>query len=380
MPAWSRWAVISAPAVWLRNADTQVALPPLQDDEALVQITKTGICGSDVHLLTHGRIGDAIVTRPMCLGHESSGIVVRLGAKASGAGVKLGDRVAVEPDRVCRVCTQCRNGHYDVCTGCNFTSDPPGPYGTLARYFAVPADMCHVLPACATLETGALMEPLAVGCQAVALQGAARSGDVVVVFGAGPVGIMSMAVARALGAARVVAVDISAERLAFAKDEGRGRFAHDVFTPPAKGGDEAVDAYLARAAGEMRAALHMEGVEQGADLCIEASGAASCLGLSLHILKPGGTHVQVGWSVSPMSAFPLAQVINKQLVIKGSVRYGPRAYPLAISLVERGLVDLDGFVTQRYKFKDIDEAFETAKRGRDGSGKMVIKVMIDGPE
>ena len=119
----------------------------------------------------------------------------------------------------------------------------------------------------------------------------------------------------------------------------------------------------------MRAVLGMLGIDQGADLCVEASGAPSYLGLSLHILKPGsrvklrdrGTHVQVGWSVAPMTTLPLGQVIHKQLVIKGLVRYGPRADPLAISLVERGLVDLDGFVTQRCKYKDIEEAFHAAK-------------------
>jgi L-iditol 2-dehydrogenase/D-xylulose reductase len=92
----------------------QRAIPELEDDQVLVEIAKTGICGSDVHYLEHARIGSFVLGEPMCLGHESSGVVSKLGPKVPAGSVKVGDRVALEPGMGCRTCDQCKSGKYEV--------------------------------------------------------------------------------------------------------------------------------------------------------------------------------------------------------------------------------------------------------------------------
>jgi hypothetical protein len=92
----------------------QRPVPKIKDDEVLVQISKTGICGSDIHYLKHGRIGDFVLKEPMCLGHESSGVVAQIGGKAVGSRLKEGSRVAIEPYYPCRTCFHCKSGQYHV--------------------------------------------------------------------------------------------------------------------------------------------------------------------------------------------------------------------------------------------------------------------------
>ncbi|GMK57242.1 hypothetical protein CspeluHIS016_0400760 [Cutaneotrichosporon spelunceum] len=107
-------------------------IPELENDEVLIEVAKTGICGSDVHYLKHGRIGSFVVKEPMCLGHESSGKVVKLGPKATG--LKVGQRVALEPGMGCRTCDLCKGGLYELCPNMTFAATPPYIYGTLCRY------------------------------------------------------------------------------------------------------------------------------------------------------------------------------------------------------------------------------------------------------
>ncbi|EIW70927.1 hypothetical protein TREMEDRAFT_73604 [Tremella mesenterica DSM 1558] len=353
-------------------------IPQLVDDQVLVQVEKTGICGSDVHYLLHGKIGTFVLDKPMCLGHESSGVIVKLGPKADKVGkVKVGDRVALEPGQVCRVCEVCKVGLYELCPNMVFAATPPYTFGTLARYYALPADMCHPLPSTVSFEQGAMMEPLSVACHAVSTLGQCRSDQSVVVYGAGPVGLLSMAVAKALGARRVVAVDIAEKRLEFAKKT----FATDTFLPPAKEPNELPDKYYARVTETIKSQLQIPYMGDGSiDLVIEASGADACVGMGLHILKPSGTFVQVGMSPSDTSAVPMFQIIAKQLRVLGSFRYGAHDYPLAISLVARGLIDLSELVTQRYEFEDAKKAFETTRAGKDPEGNPVIKCIISGPK
>ncbi|KAL7419078.1 hypothetical protein Q5752_005914 [Cryptotrichosporon argae] len=350
-------------------------VPELEGDEVLVAVQKTGICGSDVHYLHHGAIGSFVVRDPMCLGHESAGVVVKLGPKAAGSGLKVGDRVALEPGMGCRTCPQCKAGLYELCPNMTFAATPPFIHGTLCRYYKLPADLLYLLPASVSLEDGAMMEPLAVAVHALSTLANVRTDQTVVVFGAGPVGLLCMAVAKALGARRVIAVDIQKERLEFAK----GYAATDTFIPPPNNQGESKADYTERSAETLRDALDVPLRGRGAiDVAIDASGAPVCIGTCIHLLKPGGTMVQVGMgpAVVPISMF---HVITKQLRLLGSFRYGQGDYPLAISLVERGLVDLGPLVTHRYKFEQALEAFETTRAGKDKDGKPAIKCIIDAP-
>ncbi|KAH8105902.1 xylitol dehydrogenase [Cristinia sonorae] len=348
-------------------------IPTIKDDEVLVEVKKTGICGSDVHYLVHGRIGDFIVEKPMVLGHESAGVVSKVGAKVKH--LKAGDRVAMEPGATCRVCDACKHGRYELCPDIVFAATPPYD-GTLARYYPIPGDLCYKLPDHLTLEDGAMMEPLSVGVHSVANIGGLRAGQNVVVFGAGPVGLLCMAVAKALGAARVIAVDIVQSRLDFAKNYA----ASDVYLPPSFNKGETKIQYSERNAKTMREQLGITERGLGSiDLVIDASGAEVSIQTGVFIAKHGGTFVQVGMG-APEITFPITTMLVKEIDFKGSFRYGPGDYALSVSLVSQGRIDLKPLITHRFSFDQAVEAFATNRAGKSADGKGVIKAIISGPD
>ena len=351
----------------------QRPIPEIGPQEVLVEVKKTGICGSDVHFLVHGRIGDYVVESPMVLGHESSGVVYKVGNGVTN--LKKGDRVAIEPGATCRMCESCKAGRYQLCPNVRFAATPPID-GTLGRYYRIPADLAYALPSHLTLEDGAMMEPLSVAVHAVSTLGSFRAGKNVAVFGCGPVGILCMAVAKAMGASRVIAVDIVQGRLDFAKSYA----ATDVFLPPSPEKDESKPDLSRRSAKAMKEKLNIPDRGLGSiDLVIDASGAEVSVQTGLRICKAAGTYVQVGMG-NPDITIDMGVVMSKELQLKGSFRYGPGDYPLAIQLVSEGKIDLKPLVSHRYKFEDAATAFQTARNGKSEDGKGLIKAIISGPD
>ncbi|WVQ72436.1 hypothetical protein IAR50_001988 [Cryptococcus sp. DSM 104548] len=379
----------------------QQPVPELGPNDVLVEIKKTGICGSDVHFYNTGSMGACKLDGSMCLGHESSGIVVQLGANIAeqasrsndvaasrgiaeesnkgpiaGRPLRLGDKVALEPGVTCRMCVDCKSGQYQICEHMLFAAYPPSRGGTLQRYFALPADLVYPLPDSVALEYGAMMEPLSVATHAVANVGSVRSGYNVLITGAGPVGLLAMAVAKGMGANTIVAVDINEERLKFAKDYA----ATHTYIPIRPNADEKPLAYSERAAAHLLSTCGIPARGPGSiDLVVDATGAPSCVALGLQTVRPGGTYVQVGFG-PPDVPVPMFRITTNEINIKGAWRYGSGDYPLAIDLVARGLVDLKPLLTHTFKFEDALEAFEITKNGKDKNGRGVIKCVIDGPE
>ncbi|BGP52648.1 hypothetical protein JCM8202_004822 [Rhodotorula sphaerocarpa] len=343
------------------------------DDSAIVAPKATGICGSDVHYLKHGRIGDFVVEKPMVLGHESAAVVVKVGKDVKN--VKAGDRVALEPGKSCRCCYDCKGGHYERCPDMIFAATPPYD-GTLAGRYVLPADLCYKLPDNMSLEEGALLEPMSVGVHAVAKVAAMKPASNVVVFGAGPVGLLTAAAAKGLGAARVIAVDIQESRLQFAKQNG---LIHDYYVPSKpKEGEDKVD-FQRRNAKEIQERFGFtERGAEGVDNVFECSGAEVCIGTSVFLLKHGGTLVQIGMG-RPDVTLDMHTILTHELTVKGSFRYGPDVYRLSLDLVARGAVNLKALITHRYTFKEATEAFQANAKGvgRDGAG--VVKIIIAGP-
>lgn len=365
------------PSFVLQAIDTTTyeerAVPEPGPNEVLIEVKKTGICGSDVHYLAHGRIGDFVLKSPMVLGHESAGIISKVGTNVKS--VKAGDRVAMEPGATCRQCESCKKGKYNLCPDVRFAATPPYD-GTLARYYILPADLTYPLAEHVSLEDGAMLEPLAVGVHSVSTLAQFKTGQTVAVFGCGPVGLLCMAVAKALGASRIVAIDIAQPRLDFAKQYA----ATDTWNPPAPSEGESKIAYSRRNAQLLKEALSIEDRgPKGIDLIIDASGAETSVQTGFYLVKIGGTFIQVGMG-NPEVTIDLGMLMTKELVYKGSFRYGPGDYELANSLVTHGKVDLKPLVTHRYKFTDAIAAFKATRAGKSEDGKGVIKVMIDGPE
>ncbi|OAL39088.1 D-xylulose reductase A [Fonsecaea nubica] len=322
--------------------------------DVLLQVNYTGICGSDVHYWQHGRIGHFVVNEPMVLGHESAGTVLEVGSGVKS--LKKGDRVAMEPGIPCRHCVRCKEGKYNLCPDMAFAATPPYD-GTLAKYYILPEDFCYKLPDNMTLEEGALMEPLAVGVH-ITKQSGVKQGDSVVVFGAGPVGLLCCAVAKALGATKVVAVDINTERLEFAKS-----FAATSTFVPSK----------VSAAENAQRLKDENDLPAGADVAIDASGAEPSVQTAIHVLRMGGSYVQGGMGRDEMT-FPIMAACTKELTVKGSFRYGPGDYAMAVDLASSGKIDVKRLISRKVNFDDAEQAFEDVKAGK------AIKVLIEGPK
>ncbi|KAI1809890.1 GroES-like protein [Poronia punctata] len=323
------------------------------EHEVLVAVNYTGICGSDVHYWQHGAIGHFVVKDPMVLGHESAGTIVSVGSAVTS--LKAGDRVALEPGYPCRRCGPCLSGHYNLCPEMRFAATPPYD-GTLTGFWTAPADFCYKLPESVSLQEGALVEPLAVGVHIVR-QAAVTPGQSVVVMGAGPVGLLCAAVARAFGATTVVSVDIVQSKLDFAKSF----CSTHTYTSQ-------------RVSAEENAAniRKLAGLPDGADVVIDASGAEPSIQASLHVVRNGGTYVQGGMGKDNIT-FPIMAMCLKEVTAKGSFRYGSGDYKLAVELIASGKVEVKKLISEVVPFKEAENAFSKVKQGE------VVKILIAGP-
>ncbi|SCU91052.1 LANO_0D10616g1_1 [Lachancea nothofagi CBS 11611] len=332
-------------------------IPEIEDPHYVkLQIKKTGICGSDIHYYLTGAIGDFVLEQPMVLGHESSGIVVEVGEKVTR--VKVGDRVAIEPGVPSRYSDATKAGRYNLCPKMAFAATPPYD-GTLVKYYLAPEDFVVKLPDHVSLEEGALVEPLSVGVHANKLAKVAYN-QKVVVFGAGPVGLLTGSVAKAFGAFKVVYVDISPEKLKLSSSFGGTGV---VNSSEAKSDDQLV--------AEIEKALEGDQPE----VVFDCSGAEICIRSGIKVCKSGGTYVQVGTGKEDVN-FPIAAIGPKELKVLGCFRYAFGDYRDAVHLISCGDVDVKPLVTHRFKFSEAVDAYNFNAK----SGANAIKTIIDGPE
>ncbi|VUC30960.1 unnamed protein product [Clonostachys rosea] len=337
--------------------------PKLRDQhDVIVHVSQTGICGSDVHYWQRGRIGNYILTGPMVLGHESSGVVAEVGSLVKH--LKVGDRVAMEPGVPCRRCNHCKEGRYHNCGEMIFAATPPWD-GTLAKYYVNASDFCYKVPDSMDMEESAMVEPVAVAC-AINKTADVRAQQTVIVMGCGPIGILTQAVAKQSGAKKVIGIDIVQSRLDLAVHYG----ADETFMPPRPEPGVEPIVHAEKVAGLIKEKFNLG---DGADVVLECSGAEACIQMGIFVTKPGGTFTQAGMGKENI-LFPITYVCTQALVIKGSIRYLNGCYPAAIDLISSGKIDVKRLITNRYKFEQAEEAFELVRQGRQD----VFKVMIEG--
>ncbi|GAB1610768.1 sorbitol dehydrogenase-like [Argonauta hians] len=332
----------------LRMENRPIPEPGIGEVQLAVQ--DVGICGSDVHYWTHGSIGDFILTSPMVLGHEASGVVTKLGEGVTH--LAIGDRVAIEPGVPCRLCNYCKEGSYNLCRKMQFCATPP-VHGTLARFYCHAADFCYKLPDNVTTEDGALLEPLSVGVHACRRAGVGIN-STVLISGAGPIGLCCFLTARAMGATKVCMTDVDSQRLEFAKKMG------------------ADHVLSVRAGTSKELASQIENVMgKLPDISLECSGNPAGLKTSILATASGGCVVMVGMQPEEITV-PLLNAAVREVDIRGVFRYA-NCYPIALSLIASGKVDAKALITHRYKLEESQKAFEHARTMKDGAVKIMIK-------
>ena len=324
--------------------------PELAPGLALLRVSRVGMCGSDLHYFQHGYCAGFIPTRPFVLGHELAAEVEAVADDVSG--LAKGARVAVNPARACGACDACRGGRRNLCPRTimlGSASTRPPTDGAFAELVAVRADQCHALPEALDNAAGAMIEPLAVALHAVRRAGPLLAKRVLV-SGAGTVGLLAAMTARALGAQSVVSSDVA---------EGRRQAALRL------GADHALDPQDPALEARVR-----ELAPDGFDVVVEAAGAPASLRRAFDLVRPGGTIVQVGTLGSADVPLPANQLMNREVQLVGSFRYGD-VFDDAIGLVARGAVKLDGLVSEVFP---LAEAAGALTRAADTGA--VIKVQI----
>ena len=326
--------------------------------EVRVQVQRIGVCGSDVHYYTHGRIGNFVVESPLVLGHEVSGTVEALGEGVTR--LKVGDRVALEPGVPCRKCSYCKTGHYNLCPWMRFMATPPVD-GALSEWVVWPEDFTFKIPDHMSLDAAALIEPLAVGVWA-ARRGGVKMGDSVAVIGAGPIGCTSLQAAKAAGATTLIAVDLEDFRLEMARKVGATHTINARSEDPVQ--------RIREITAELSGLPISHG---GVDVAFETAGSVPTCRMSLEAPRPGGVTVLVGLPPVPEVSLDIVSAASRETDIRGIFRYA-NCYPAAIDLVASGAIDLDVLITQRFDFGATPDAFVFADTERAKSMKVMIEV------
>jgi D-xylulose reductase len=314
-----------------------------------IAIERVGVCGSDVHYFTHGRIGPFVVDRPMVLGHEAAGRVVEVGPAVKN--LKVGDRVCMEPGIPDATSRASRLGLYNVDPSVVFWATPP-VHGCLTSHVVHPAAFTYALPDNVSFGEGAMVEPFAIGMQA-SVKARLQPGDVAVVTGCGTIGIVTALAALAGGCSRVLVSDVLQEKLDVAAR-------YPGITP--------VNARTQDLAAAVREATG----GWGADVLFEASGSPAAYKGMFDLVRPGGCVVLIGIPIDPVP-FDVAGAQAHEARVETVFRYA-NIYPRAIALIASGKVDLKPLISGTYAFEDSIKAFQRAAEGRGSDVKLQIQV------
>jgi L-iditol 2-dehydrogenase len=325
-----------------------VAKPKPGPGQVLVRMRAVGVCGSDVHYYTLGRIGNQVVTQPMIQGHEGAGEVAALGPGVSG--LKVGQRVAIEPANPCGHCEYCRTGRPNLCPTVKFCSTPPTD-GLMCEFAVVNADQCIPIPDAMTFDEAAMLEPLQVGVHANNLA-RVRPGETVAVVGAGCIGLGCMQVARVAGAGRLIVTDKLDYRLKLARKLG----ATDTINVN-KQDPEAVVKELT--AG------------RGADCVFECTNRGPGAPQAYSLAGIGGRVIMVGIPEEDEIVLDAHESRRKELAVQ-YVRRSRHAAKQAIDLVTSKRVDVRSWVTHRVPLAKSKQAFDLVAEYKDRALKVVI--------
>jgi L-iditol 2-dehydrogenase len=320
---------------------------------ALLRVSATGICGSDLHSYLDARIGDTPIGGPFVIGHEFSATVEAAGPEALDFEFQPllpGTRVAVDPAQPCGRCESCAQGHPNLCVRLHFCGNYPDG-GSLCEWMHMPARSCVPVPDALDDTRAALLEPLGVALHAVDLA-RIRVGDSAAIVGAGAIGLLILQAARLAGASPIFVSDRLPARLALAARWGGTPIDIDHEDPVR--------------------AVERETRGRGVDVAIEAAWADQSVGQAIEMLRLGGRAVLVGIPSSDTLTMKHSTARRKGVTIRLSRRM-KHAYPGAMALALEERVDLLSLVTHRFPLARAAQAFALNTAYADG----VVKVVID---
>lgn len=314
-----------------------------------IGIHTVGICGSDVHYFTHGRIGSFVVEEPMILGHEAAGRILEVGSAVTN--LQPGDRVCIEPGIPDPNSRATKLGMYNVDPAVRFWATPP-IHGCLISEVVHPAAYSFKLPEQVSFAEGAIVEPFAIGMQS-AVRARIQPGDIAAVSGSGTIGMMVALAALAGGCAKVIVADLAQPKL-------------DIIA--GYDGIEVVNI----ADTSLPSAVAQSTDNWGADVVFECSGAAPAILDLPQSVRPGGTIVLVGMPVDPVPV-DIVGLQAREARIETVFRYA-NIYDRAINLIASGKVDLKPLISATFAFEDSIAAFERAAEQRPTDVKLQIQV------
>ena len=326
-----------------------IDVPEPAAQEVLIKLKAVGVCGSDVHLFSHGGIGDFQVTPPYMLGHEAAGEVVALGEGVDSFTV--GDRIVMEPGIPCGRCEFCLSGRYNLCPEMKFWAAPP-VQGVLCEYTTHKAAFCYKIKGAVDFDVASLAEPLSVGVYATQ-RAHVGPGKTVAIIGMGPIGQTALQAVLSFGATSVMVSDIVENRLKLARQ-----------LHAQMGVNSTTDNLTARAR-EFTA-------EKGFDVVIETSGASRSLSDAVTIAKNGATIVLIGSLQKVEPDIPIIKAVFKELQILGSYRYC-NTYPVVMDILASN-PNFKRLISHSFPLEKTQQAFEFARDHKDECMKVVIDI------
>jgi len=329
----------------------QLPKPELShDNEVVIRIKMIGICGSDIHYYTQGRIGSQVVRYPFIMGHEAAGIVENIGKKVTR--VKAGQRIALDPIISCGHCDQCQAGRENTCRNLLFLGNPVLLPGVLCEYIVVPEKCCFPISDSMTFEQATLSEPLSIAVYSVE-RSQLPDQATVAILGAGPIGMSIFHVLRTRNTGSVYITEKIPARLEFSQK----------LNPRWCGNPDHTDI--------VREILKMEPLLL--DMVYECSGDQEAIAQAIQLLKPGGVLVQVGIPEIDEIALPIHELRRKEISIINISRQ-VRCAQKAIDLQEHRQIKMEAMVTHHFPLEKIQQAFDLVANYQDGVMKAMITI------
>ncbi len=324
----------------------ELPVPEIGDDEVLVQMKRVGVCGSDIQVY-HGK--HKYMKFPVVQGHEGAGVIAKVGARVSG--LRIGDRVTIQPQVVCGECAPCRSGHYNVCKNLKVYGVHTG--GMFSEYFPVPAAKVLLLPVAMSFDEGALVEPTAVATGAIR-----RCGDIsglnIVVLGAGTIGNLVAQVAIASGAKKVVITDINRNRLDIASRCG-------------------IHACVDTRERQLKDVIVEQFGDDEADIIIDCAGVKAIFSEAVAAARCSSKIVVVANYKEPVEVeLPLFQ--RREVDLLGIMMYVREDFERAIELIASKAINTTPLVSDYFAIRQIGEVYPYIDSHPDTVMKVVIKI------